>query len=117
MLAAAGAFDTSRLSWDRVICQQNSCCDQIAAARANALNDGAVVGTTFTVTAAPVGATQGGDPDESCLGESGDPAEVAAVDGMANACEAGVSIDGVLAHCTVQPNSPVDLSARPPARK
>ena len=30
---------------------------------------------------------------------------------MANACEASVSIDGVPAHCTVQSNSPVDLSA------
>ena len=30
---------------------------------------------------------------------------------MANACEASVSINGVPAHCTVQSNSPVDLSA------
>ena len=30
---------------------------------------------------------------------------------MANACEANVPINGVPAHCTVQPNSPVDLSA------
>ncbi|MDE0669018.1 MAG: hypothetical protein OXI48_08330 [bacterium] len=65
----------------------------------------------------PVGATQGDDPDESCLGESGDPAEVAALDGMANACEASVTIKGQPAHCTVQSNLPVDLSARPPGRK
>ncbi len=36
------------------------------------LNVGAVAGTTFTVTATPVGATQGDDPDEDCLGDSGD---------------------------------------------
>ena len=42
---------------------------------------------------------------------SGDPEAVAALDAVANACEASVSIDGVPAHCTEQSNSPVVLSA------
>ena len=42
---------------------------------------------------------------------SGDPEAFAALDAVANACEASVSIDGVPAHCTEQSNSPVVLSA------
>ncbi len=48
----------------------------------NALNDGAVAASTFTVTATPVGLAEGADPNEACAGDSGD-AEVAE-EGQAN---------------------------------
>ena len=42
--------------------------------------------------------------------DSGDPELVTALDAEGNACEASVSIKGVPAHCTVQSNSPINLS-------